>query len=124
MWQVLAIAGGGALGALGRYWMSGGVYRLLGRDFPWGTLTVNVVGSFLMGLLVVLFLERLAVEPEWRAAVLVGFLGAFTTFSTFSIETLTLIEEGFTAKALLNVAASVLACVLACWAGVLLGRSL
>jgi CrcB protein len=124
MWQVLAIAGGGALGALGRYWMSGGVYRLLGRDFPWGTLTVNVVGSFLMGLLVVLFLERLAVEPEWRAAVLVGFLGAFTTFSTFSIETLTLIEEGFTAKALLNVVASVLACVLACWAGVLLGRSL
>jgi CrcB protein len=124
MWQVLAIAGGGALGALGRYWMSGGVYRLLGRDFPWGTLTVNVVGSFLMGLLVVLFVERLAVEPEWRAAVLVGFLGAFTTFSTFSIETLTLIEEGFTVKALLNVAASVLACVLACWAGVLLGRSL
>lgn len=124
MWQVLAIAGGGALGALGRYWMSGGVYRLLGTGFPWGTLTVNVVGSFLMGLLVVLFLERLAVGPEWRAAVLVGFLGAFTTFSTFSIETLTLIEEGFMAKALLNVLASVLACVLACWAGILLGRSL
>ncbi len=124
MWQVFAIAGGGALGALGRYWVSGGVYRALGRDFPWGTLAVNVVGSFAMGLLMVLFLERLAVGPEWRAAVLVGFLGAFTTFSTFSIETLTLIEEGFMEKALLNVFASVLACVLACWVGMVLGRSL
>jgi CrcB protein len=122
--QILAIAGGGALGALGRFWMSIGVYRLLGRDFPWGTLAVNVVGSFLMGLLFVLFLERLATGPEMRSAVLVGFLGAFTTFSTFSMETLSLIETGFLGKAVLNMGASVLLCVLACWCGVLLGRSL
>ena len=122
--QILAIAGGGALGALGRFWMSLGVYRLLGRDFPWGTLTVNALGSFLMGLLYVLFIERLATGPELRSAVLVGFLGAFTTFSTFSMETLTLIETGYLGKALANMGASVLLCVLVCWLGVLLGRSL
>ena len=124
MLQILAIAGGGALGALGRFWMSQGVYRLFGRDFPWGTLAVNTLGSFLMGLLFVLFLDRLATGPELRSAVLVGFLGAFTTFSTFSMETLTLIETGYMGKALLNMGASVLLCVLACWLGVLLGRSL
>lgn len=122
--QILAIAGGGALGALGRFWISTGVYRLLGRDFPWGTLVVNTLGSFLMGLLFVLFIERLAYGAEPRAAVLVGFLGAFTTFSTFSIETLALIEEGYPARALLNMGTSVLLCLLACWAGVLIGRSL
>ena len=124
MFQILAISGGGALGALGRFWMSQGVYRLLGRDFPWGTLAVNVLGSFLMGLLFVLFVERLAAAPEVRSAVLVGFLGAFTTFSTFSMETLTLIETGYLGKAFLNMAASLLLCVLACWIGVRLGRSL
>ncbi|MCG6862272.1 MAG: fluoride efflux transporter CrcB [Chromatiaceae bacterium] len=124
MLQILAIAGGGALGALGRFWVSTGVYRLLGRDFPWGTLAVNTLGSFLMGLLFVLFIERLAVGSEARAAVLVGFLGAFTTFSTFSVETLALIEEGYLARAFLNMGMSVSVCLLACWAGLVLGRSL
>jgi len=124
LFQILAIAGGGALGALGRFWVSTGVYRVLGRDFPWGTMAVNVLGSFLMGLLFVLFIERLAVGPEARSAALIGFLGAFTTFSTFSLETLTLIEEGLLGRALLNVGVSVLVCLLVCWAGVLLGRSL
>ena len=96
MLQILAIAGGGALGALGRFWVSTGVYRLLGRDFPWGTLAVNTLGSFLMGLLFVLFVERLAAAPEVRAALLVGFLGAFTTFSTFSMETLSRTPAGLT----------------------------
>jgi CrcB protein len=104
--------------------MSAGVYRLLGRDFPWGTLAVNVSGSFLMGLLFVLFIERLAVGPEARAAVLVGFLGAFTTFSSFAVETLALIEEGHLGRAFLNTGSSLLPCLLACWVGILLGRSL
>jgi len=122
--QILAIAGGGALGALGRFWMSAGVYRLLGREFPWGTLAVNVLGSFLMGLLFVLFLERSLVSGEWRAAILVGVLGAFTTFSTFSIETLNLIGQADYLKAVGNVLVSVAACILACWAGLALGRQL
>lgn len=121
---MLAIAGGGALGALGRFWLSTGVYRLLGRDFPWGTLAVNSIGSFLIGLLYALFIERLAAGPELRAAALVGFLGAFTTFSTFSIETLVLIEEGSLGKAFLNMWASLVLCLMVCWAGVLLGRSI
>lgn len=124
MLQILAIAGGGALGALGRFWVSSGVYRLLGRDLPWGTLVVNVLGSFLMGLLFVLFIERSTAGPEVRAAVLIGFLGAFTTFSTFSVETLVLIEEGYLGRAFLNMWVSVLVCLLACWVGFLLGRSL
>lgn len=124
MLQILAIAAGGALGALGRFWVSNGVYRLLGREFPWGTLAVNTLGSFLMGLLLVLFLDRLAAAPHLRSAVLVGFLGAFTTFSTFSAETLLLIEQGTLGKAFLNMWASLLVCLLACWLGVLLGRSL
>lgn len=124
MLQILAIAGGGALGAVARFGVSTGVYRWLGRDFPWGTLAVNLLGSFAMGLLFVLLLERGLFAPEARSAVLVGFLGAFTTFSTFSLETLSLVEQGETLRALLNIAASVLLCLLACWVGILTARLL
>ena len=124
MYQVIAIAGGGAIGALLRFWLSTGVYQWLGRGFPWGTLVVNVLGSFLMGLLFVLFMERGLVSTEVRAAVLVGFLGSLTTFSTFSMETLTLIEQASYLKALLNAMASLLVCLLACWAGLIFGRQL
>jgi CrcB protein len=121
--QTLAIAAGGAVGALLRFWASNGVYALLGRTFPYGTLAVNVLGSLLMGLLYVLLLDKLALGPQWRAALLVGLLGAFTTFSTFSIETLNLVEEGEAIKALLNVLLSVVLCLIAAWIGVLAGRS-
>jgi CrcB protein len=121
---ILAIALGGAAGALGRYFVSRWVYGLLGTGFPYGTLTVNVLGSFIMGLLTILLLERLATDPELRGAILVGFLGAFTTFSTFSMETVSLIEDGLVARALTNMVLSVLACVLAAWFGLTLGRQL
>ncbi len=124
MLQLIAIAAGGALGSLARYGMSSAVYAWLGRGFPWGTLAVNLLGSFLMGLLFVLLIERLSWAPEWRGAILIGFLGAFTTFSTFSIETLNLLEEGAMLAAFLNMVLSVWLCVLVCWAGVILGRSL
>ena len=120
----MSIALGGAAGALMRYWVSNGVYSLVGRDFPYGTLAVNVLGSLVMGFLYILFLERMNVSPELRGALLVGFLGAFTTFSTFSIETLNLLEQAAYAKAGLNMLISVTACVLACWAGVVIGRQL
>jgi CrcB protein len=122
--QLLAIAGGGAVGALLRFWVSSWIYGWLGRSFPYGTLVVNVFGSLLMGVLSVLLIERLSLGPEWRAAILIGLLGAFTTFSTFSIETLNLIETGEHARALLNVVLSVVLCVVAAWAGVIAGRQI
>lgn len=124
MWQSLAIAGGGALGALMRYWMSAAVYAWLGRGFPWGTLAVNVLGSLLMGLLYILMIERLAVGAEWRSFWLIGLLGAFTTFSTFSVETLNLLQQADYFKAGMNMLVSVLACVIAAWLGMVLARQI
>jgi fluoride exporter len=122
--QLIAIATGGATGALLRFWVSSGVYQLLGRGFPYGTLAVNVLGSLAMGFLYVVLLERSTVTPELRGAVLIGFLGAFTTFSTFSIETLNLIEQAELFKAGLNMLLSVSACIVACWFGLVIGRQL
>jgi CrcB protein len=122
--HLLAIAAGGALGALFRYGVSNGMAGWLGRGFPFGTLTVNVLGSLLMGALYVLMLERLSVGAEWRAALQIGLLGAFTTFSTFSLETLLLIEEGDVLKAALNVVINVAVCLVAAWFGMVMGRQL
>jgi CrcB protein len=122
--QLMAIAAGGAVGAVLRFWVSTGVYNLFGRAFPYGTLAVNVLGSLAMGVLFVLLVERVTLAPEWRAALMVGLLGAFTTFSTFSIETFALLQEGAWGRALANAALSVLACLAATWGGVLMGRQL
>jgi CrcB protein len=123
--QLIAVALGGAFGAVVRFLMSTGLYQWLGRGFPYGTLAVNVVGSFLIGLLTeAFFLQRVTLVFDYRAAILVGFIGAFTTFSTFSLETLYLIEQGSLTKAALNIAISVLGCLFAVWIGLLFGRSL
>ncbi len=122
--MTVVIAAGGAFGALLRYWVSIGVHELAGSNFPYGTLTANVAGSLLMGALYVLLIERMDVDPMWRGALLIGLLGAFTTFSTFSVETLNLVENGEPLKALVNVAASVVLCIAACWAGMVAGRQI
>ncbi len=123
MSQLVYIAAGGATGALMRYWMSNGIYAILGRGFPYGTLTVNVVGSILMGFCYVFMIERMDVSVEWRAALMIGLLGAFTTFSTFSIETLNLLESGEQLKAALNILLSVTLCIIGCWLGMIVGRN-
>ncbi len=122
--QTLAIAAGGAVGALLRFWMSNGIYALLGRGFPYGTLAVNVLGSLLMGFLYIVMIERLSLGAEWRGFALVGLLGAFTTFSAFSIETLTLLEQANYGKAMANILFSVVACIAAAFIGVLMARQL
>ncbi len=119
-----AIAAGGAFGAIMRFWLSGGIYTWLGRDFPYGTLGVNVIGSFFIGITYILLTERLTFGSEIRSFIMIGFLGAFTTFSTFSLETLLLLQEDFLMKAAANVLANVLLCIFATWGGIILARSL
>ncbi len=124
MKMILFIAFGGAAGAVMRYGASVGVYSLLGRGFPYGTMFVNVTGSLLMGVLSIVLLDRFNIGAEWRAAILVGLLGSFTTFSTFSIETLNLLEQGDMARAFANMFLSVVVCLAAAWIGVSIGRQL
>lgn len=119
-----AIAIGGALGSVARFAMSHQVYELFGRDFAWGTLSVNVAGSFVMGLAVILLVDKLGASSEWRAFLMVGFLGGFTTFSTFSYETVEYIQVGEINKAFLNIAVSLVTCLIAVWGGMLLARQL
>ena len=122
MLEALAVACGGALGALGRYWASGLIYKQFGAGFPYGTLGVNVLGSLAMGALWVMVHDR-ALPEVWRLAIGVGLLGAFTTFSTFSVDTLILAQQGLWLRAALNVALSVALCLAAAVAGAALARA-
>ena len=96
----------------------------MGQNFPYGTLTVNVLGSLLMGFISILLLERLMLAEFWRPIIIIGFLGAFTTFSTFSMESFNLIQAGDMAKAFINIFMSVALCLCATWLGVIAGRQI
>jgi CrcB protein len=122
---LIAIAFGGAFGAVLRFLVSSGIYQWLGRGFPYGTLVVNILGSFLIGLLTeALILQKVALSLEYRSAILIGLFGSFTTFSTFSLDTVMLIEQGNLNKAFLNIIISVSICIFAVWLGLLIGRGL
>jgi CrcB protein len=122
MKHILFIALGGAGGALARYWLAAWVHNSAQSHFPWGTLLVNALGSFAIGFAYILIVERGAIHPDWRSVFMVGFLGAFTTFSTFSLETLALFENGQGGLAVLYVTMSVLACLLSAWGGATITR--
>ena len=122
--QIMAIMLGGGLGAVARFIVSTTVANKLGSHFPFGTITVNVIGSFVMGFLAIWLIEKVGLDPLWRLAIFVGFLGAFTTFSTFSMDTLNLFEQGQFFRGLLNMLLSVSLSVLAVWLGVLLGKQI
>ena len=116
---------GAGLGGVFRFWISNGIHFFLGRQFPYGTLVVNVSGSFLMGLLFVLILDRFdGIGPHLRSLLLIGFLGGYTTFSSFSIESLILFENGAWLAALFNVVFTVTLCISLTWLGVIGGRQL
>ncbi|MBI1210075.1 MAG: fluoride efflux transporter CrcB [Alphaproteobacteria bacterium] len=119
-WQVyLAVTAGSALGGLGRYAMSGAIAAAFGETFPWGTLFVNVVGSFIIGFFATLTATdgRLFVSASTRQFVLVGLCGGFTTFSSFSLQTLNLIRDDEWLAAGGNIGGSVAVCLLAVWLG-------
>ena len=124
MSQILAIAAGGAVGSVLRYGLSTWVHALLWGGFPSRTPPLDVLGCLAMGFLFVLLVERMGANAVWRAGLLIGVLGGFTTFSTFSIETFNLIEQGAMAKAAGNMAASLALCIGATWLGVILARQL
>lgn len=107
MMQWLAVASGGALGAMARFAVNGWLYPVYEHRFPLATLVINVSGSVLMGVFYVLVIERGVLAPEWRNFVMVGMLGAFTTFSTFSLEAMALWQNGHLPLALAYIVASV-----------------
>lgn len=124
MKMLIAVALGGALGAVARYKVSGLMVALMGHGFPWGTLVVNVLGSFLMGVLVEFGALKLNLSQEMRALLAVGFLGAFTTFSTFALDVSVLTGRGETLHAGGYIAASVALSILALFGGLWIVRVL
>ena len=111
-------------GGLTRYYLSGWVYALFGRSFPYGTLVVNIIGAYLIGLIMELALRSTVLSDTMRLALTVGFLGGLTTFSTFSYETFQLLEDGQFVVAAINVLVSVFVCLLCTWLGIVTIRAL
>lgn len=111
-------------GGLTRYYLSGWVYGLLGRTFPYGTFAVNVIGAYFIGLIMELGLRSTAISDTLRLGLTVGFMGGLTTFSTFSYETFTLLEDGQFVMALVNVLASVVVCLIFTWLGIITIRTI
>lgn len=124
MQRIVLIGLGGLIGTLGRYWLSGLIARKYGETFPLGTLVVNAVGCFITGSVFYLTEERFLVSPTVRSVILIGLLGGFTTFSSYGLQTFTLLREGEFGLAVLNVTFSNLLGLLLVWAGYTLVKTL
>jgi len=120
------VAIGGAFGTIGRYWLSGVVARMIGETFPWGTLFINVSGSFVIGFIAAITGPdgRVFVGSTTRQFLMVGICGGFTTFSSFSLQTLNLMNDGEWLRAGGNVVLSVVLCLIAVWVGYLLAANI
>ncbi len=117
MLHLFSIAAGGAVGALARYWVSAVAVNNAQFRLPYGTMLCNVLGSFLMGICFVIIMEKARISPEFRPILMVGFLGAFTTFSTFSLEAVTMLQEGHIMSAAIYIILSVVLCITALYGG-------
>lgn len=124
MQNYLLVFAGGGLGAVTRYWLTGFVHDRIGGDFPFGTLSVNVVGCLFIGLLMYLLEDRFLVYPSLRVFLTIGILGGFTTFSSFSFETVAMLRDGQILYAATNIIVSVVTCIGGTWIGMCLGRLL
>lgn len=124
MWHLALIGVGGFLGAVARYLVDGWVLSRTGADLPWGTLVINLSGSFVLGVLFALAIDRAILSPEIRGPLMIGFLGAYTTFSTLMLESWRLFEEGSTMLGLANLVGSVVLGLIAVVGGLALGRTL
>lgn len=122
MIKLLLIGSAGFIGTLSRYWLSGLIAKRYGETFPLGTLVVNLVGCFLVGMLFYLLQERFMVNQTMRTVVMIGFLGGFTTFSSFELQTFTLLQNGEFGLAALNAGLSNLIGLVFVWAGYSLGK--
>jgi CrcB protein len=123
MTKYLWVALGGALGSLARYVVGLWIYERLGTRFPYGTLAVNISGCFIIGLALTVLDQRMGLPPAWRLAIPIGFVGAYTTFSTFEYETLRLAQNGQAGMGLLYVLTSVVVGYAAVWLGTVAGRA-
>lgn len=120
--HLLFIALGGSLGALARYYLSQALNQHPAFSFPAGTMLANVLGSALIGFCFVLIVEKSGIHPQWKNILMVGFLGAFTTFSSFALESVVLLEAGKIVLALSYTILSVVLCMLACFGAIILAR--
>ena len=122
--KLATVAAGGALGASLRYMAAAVTHAFMGEDFPYGTMMVNVLGSLIIGYMLVLLPDTEKSIPFLRLLLITGVLGGFTTYSAFSIETLQLLQDGHLTKAGLNIVLTLVLCFLAVWGGFLLGRGI
>ena len=122
MLQIIIAGLGGFIGSACRFWMASLSYRYFGQDFPYGTLIVNILGCLLIGFLMTFFEQRFLVTPNLRIFLTIGILGGFTTFSTFSYETLSLLREGSYYIGFSNICLSLIGCLGATWLGTLIGK--
>ncbi|HTS57291.1 MAG TPA: fluoride efflux transporter CrcB [Terriglobales bacterium] len=123
MLKYFMVGVGGCLGSILRFWLGSYIGGRLGSRFPYGTFVINVTGSFLIGLVLTTLAERTQWSPNWRYLIPIGFIGGYTTFSTFEYETLRLVQDGQMVAAMLNVVMSVMVGFAGVWAGMVAGRS-
>ncbi len=124
MEKFIIISAGAILGANARYWIGDWAARKFGASFPYGTFIINLTGSFLIGFFLTLITERFMIDPRWRLLIAVGFLGAYTTFSTYAYESFSLIFNGQWTTGLINLLGSTFLGVLAVGLGVYLGKAI